>query len=560
MRGYQMPPRTEVDDVAEQKENITVVNTQLFRKTEIPDPTPDILSEVGVDTTQSALNTVFAELAKQKKSRLSLYIFSKYVYKTIQSIYHTLSQVSLVCLNMLIKYIDFVYKTVSTPFICALVPVYLLIQKINNTSIGFHAHQLYIWIIGGIKKTCIKIYIPQKIQKAKPAEKKSVQNKPMSLQAIATSAKALFSEQKNIQQNHLHFYLEAFLSVFVVLVTAAVFISGIPSTAPHLFLLYMLALLICGSYMLSIHRSPRIFWTIGVLAWSALAYWYFSVDNTELYIGSVVLFLSAFLSLYAISSFIWYGIQEEKYTILEQGLFALHPFLYVSGIYLLLIADFKYLVVLLYIAVLSLYVYFAQTLRQKKGLHVCTTVCYFVALIAGLSAISIVFDGFYRISALAILLCIYIYKREKKKLLFIVPVLLYIFGYVLYAPAPAIFFPIANERFASYILGAITFFVLWTDTIKSAYTKVLSGWYENSLFAGFVLIVSTGVFVELQDIQNQTTLLPGRSGEIVLVGILLLASILFYFIGIEKRNKFISLVSITSALSAIFLTVTKLIN
>jgi hypothetical protein len=515
------------------------------------------------ETAESVMLRVFGEKVPAYKNRDTSPISFRFFKKLYAFVYTQLNNLTTTCAYVIHSFFNTLYTYISIPFVYVIFPCSKVIQKIQRINVGGYIKSLVLRAYSQV----LHFFKDRKKTKTKKVQKKEITNSTdhtivvPSVRQITQHAQALFSEQKNIQQNHLHFYIEALLGILFIGITAALFVFGIPFYSTSVFLFYLLSILILGSYMLSRHRSPRIFWTIGVTVWSALAYWQFLGKDTEVYIGAVVLFLCVFLSLYAVSSFFWYGIREEKYTALEQALFVLHPFLYLAGVYLLLISDLKYLVVLLCVAVLSMYVYFGQTLRQKKGLHVFATVCYFVSLIAGLSAISVLFEGFLRISALVFLLIAYMYKVREKSLVFLIPILLYIFGYTLSAVQTSdSFFPLANERFASYTLGAIVFFVLWsTVSHKWHVSSKKNVLLENTLFVAFLSITSVGLFSEITDIQKLTTLLPGISGDILNTAILLIASLCMYYVGKNRQNIVISLASITAALAAIVVVVTQLV-
>jgi hypothetical protein len=290
-----------------------------------------VKSEAIQKTTEETILESF--VSAKHKANFSLNTFSKRVAGTILKKFWRLVHTAVHFLSVGIDtFFTHVFGLLGAVLGTVLVPVYRLFYRARSYFLSWSFSSFYerttsLLSIGrkqSQRDAKEEVHILEEPSKAaEPADEVYVESE------IEASQETAVKDNPVRKQSQLHFASEVYLSVLFVVATLFPFAFKIHQLYPHTVLLYCLLLLCLGSYTLLQKESARVFWAIGVSMWVMLSLWYFE-GTEEAQLGGAIIFLCAFLSVYAISSFIWYGLRKNQATFIEYGLFVLHPFLYLG--------------------------------------------------------------------------------------------------------------------------------------------------------------------------------------------------------------------------------------
>lgn len=296
--------------------------------------------------------------------------------------------------------------------------------------------------------------------------------------------------------------------------------------------------------------------------WVMLAMWYFEGTPTS-QVGSVIIFLCSFLSVYAVSSFVWYGLKGNEATPVEYGLFVLHPFLYLAGVYLLLVTESKYFVVLLCSAVAAFYIYFAEEVKNNLVTHKnqidFVYVSNLVSLVAVLALVCVATQGFATIVLVGLGTIVYLLLSKKLEITFLTILLLTLFGQTLGSTNTSSGYAfIANERCITYITTAAIF----------AYVINFSGHRRGLLKTGIrafatialAFILFFGATVEILDAKVNSSLFAKGVSEIILGGIYLLIGGYLFYSGNKDRSITIKATAVLFSIYSLYFITTRLLG
>ncbi len=465
--------------------------------------------------------------------------------------------------------LDFVFSVAAAVLGVFLVPFYKLFFKVSKFSFDLSFSKLGAKIMAKYRAWLLALNANNKnknlvvFEEIEELSKESILKIEEEVVLLENKAEEKFlkiiDKEINPRFRALSFANEMFLSATLMVLTALPFAFGLQSTNSGLVLLYCLVLLALGAYALLYRGSSRVFWATGIVMWGALAMWYFT-DKGGFDLGSVIIFLCAFLSIYAVASFIWYGIKGKDFSFIEYGLFVLHPFLYLAGIYLLLAKDAKAMVVLLCAAVASLYIVFAaEAKKQKLAKPDFIYITELVALVAMLSMVCVATTGFVTVAILIALILIYLARAKSPKTSYIIILLLVLFGQTLeVSNLEASYSFLANERFISYLASAGLF--TYVASMRKIGKSVVSN--NVKLLSNLALAATTffGLTIEILDAKvNSTIFAKGTPG--IILGLIYILIGVFLFLKAQKEKSIVlKLAAVFFAIYTLYFISTKLLG
>ena len=364
---------------------------------------------------------------------------------------------------------------------------------------------------------------------------------------------------------HKTFLWEAIVSILFGFLILTPFISKIQQTEnPAYFFFYHVGIIIFGSFILLIQKSPRVFWVIGILEWVSVFTWFlrwYSSTN----IVSAGIFLSIFVLIYALSSFIWYGIKQKSYSYMEYAFFLLHPILYLSAVYLLLIGGYTFITAMLFVGIAFIYSYFAKLLYQKNSTKNILYSCLFIANLSILSAIAILFKGLLLILFLA-LFSMYILKisahYQIRTTLFVILSSVYLIVAMLsFVIEGTNYTALINQRFLASIVVSLS--LLFTGLYLRKLFYKNDSWVYHYVYSMYIwtsaILFAYGVKIEVEDPGKLSTFFKGKTIDNTILCFYIIYGISLYVFGHKFKLRSLSLASISVSILALLFAVQNFI-